>query len=136
MSVLVQAVITGELGERLRERSEVPVKRVGGQRSGERAPLLDLFLDGGGSEDRQDYKGGGGGSLRLRVCAWDLACSSYLATATVTKAIQMKRKTCLVRSGLFCLLHLFCLLYNSVAHQKLQQLGNKVGREIYKLEMD
>lgn len=133
MSVLVQAVIAGELGEHLRERGEVPVKRVGGQRSGVRAPLLDLFLDGGGSEDRQDYKGGGGGNVRLWVCAWDLACSPYLATATVTKATQMKRKTYLVSSGLFCLLCVFRFLYNSIAHQKPQQLGNKVGRN---LEMD
>lgn len=85
-----------------------------------------VSLDGGGSKDRQDYKGGGGGSVRLCVCAWDLVCSPYLANAALTKAIQMKRKTCLETSGLFCLLRLFL----SVAHQKPQQLGNKVGREI------
>lgn len=28
-----------------------------------------MSLDGGESKDRQDYKGGGGGSVRLCVCA-------------------------------------------------------------------
>lgn len=50
-----------------------------------------LFLDVGGSEDIQDYEGGGGGSVRLSACAWDLACRLYLANAAVTKATQTKQ---------------------------------------------
>lgn len=109
--------------------SEVPVRARGRAEKWRASSFVGVMsLDGGGSKDRQDYKGGGGGSVRLCVCAWDLVCSPYLANAALTKAIQMKRKTCLESSGLFCLLCLF--LYNSVAHQKPQQLGNKVGREI------
>lgn len=101
--------------------------RAGGQGSVASSIVGVMFLEGSGSEDRQDYKGGGGGSVRRCVRAWDLACSPYLANASVTKAIQMKRKTCLESSGLFCWLHLFCFLYNCVAHQKHQQLRNKAG---------
>lgn len=128
MSVFVRAAIPGELGEDLRERGEAPVRERGRAEERRASSIIGVvFLAEGGSEDRQDYRGGGGGGVRRCVCACNLACSPYLANAAVTKAIQIKRKICLESSGLFCLLHLFCFLHNCVAHQKHQQLGNKAG---------
>lgn len=69
MSVSVQAVIPGE-------RGEAPVRARGRAGKWRASSIIGvMFLDAGGSEDRQDYKGGGGGSVRRCVCAWDLARS-------------------------------------------------------------